>query len=76
MAWPSGSNRTGMLYVYIPFPAETDEKHPFKHQLHTIHVVAVGWGQHGCSPMACVWGGGSAFLPIGEPVNSRQQLNK
>ena len=51
-----------------PFTAEAD-LHPFKRQLHTTHVVAVGWGQHGRPPTACVWGGGSAFLPIGVSVN-------
>ena len=54
--------------------AEVVEKHPFYRQLHTTHVVAVGWEQHGCSPTVAVWGGGSAFLPIGVPVNLSQLL--
>ena len=51
----------------MPFTAEAYAKHPFKRQLHTTYMVAVCWGQHGCPPTANVWGGGSAFLPIGVP---------
>ena len=29
-------------------------KHPFTHQLHTKHVVAVGWELKNSSPMACI----------------------
>ena len=30
-------------------------KHPIKRQLHTTHVVAVGWELKSSSPTACVW---------------------
>lgn len=59
--------------VGMPFTAKVDAKHSFKLQLHRTHVVAVGWGQHGCPPTACVWGGGSAFLLIGVSVNLSQR---
>ena len=62
--------RPGLTYDHRPsrlLPRRV-HKHSFKRQLHTTHVVAVGWGQHGRPPTACVWGGGSAFLPIGVSV--------
>ena len=65
------SPRPGVTYDHRPsrlLPRRV-HKHSFKRQLHTTHVVAVGWGQHGRPPTACVWGGGSAFLPIGLSVN-------
>ena len=31
------------------------QKHPFKRQLHTTHVVPVGWEMKNSSPTACVW---------------------
>ena len=34
------------LCMHAP-TVEADAKHPFKRQLHSTHVVAVGWGQHG-----------------------------
>ena len=33
--------RTRKFFSPAPFTAEADAKHPFKRQLHTIHVVAV-----------------------------------
>ena len=48
------------------FTAEesTRVKHPFKRQLHTTHVAAVGWEPHGSSPTTCAAGeGGSGQLP-------------
>ena len=60
----------------MPFTANAYAKHPFKRQLHTTYAVAVGCGQHGRSPTAWVWEGGSAFLPIGVPVKYKYKTKK
>ena len=75
-AWHSP--RPGLTYDHRPsrlLPRRV-HKHSFKRQLHTTHVVVVGWGQHGRPPTACVWGGGSAFLPIGVSVNLKWNTRK
>ena len=37
----------------LPFTAKAGTEHPFKRQLHSIHVGAVGWELHGSSNATC-----------------------
>jgi len=43
-AWHSRRAEIGLKALgSLPFPAEAGAGHPFKRQLHTKHVGAVGW---------------------------------
>ena len=50
----------GQVSLTITDPAFTAKacatSTPLSASSHTTHVVAVGWGQHGRPPTACVWG--------------------
>ena len=58
-------HRTTRRPCYAPFTAEMGVKHPFKRQLHSTHVVAVGWEPHGSSSTACT---GKVDQPLGRSV--------
>jgi len=53
-AWHSCQAEIGLKALCsLPFTAEAGTEHPFKRQLHTAHVRAVGWEPHSGSNATC-----------------------